>query len=578
MTTIGNWITTAEQRGSSIAVEYKTKEGWKQLTWPQYIQKVIAAHISLQKIPLPEGGKRHVGLMSSTRWEWSALDLALLGAGSVVVPMYPNLSDDDLLFIINHSDIYLLLIEDESHRAQIERIRSSFEREIHILQISEINFDVEVPEDVRSSFYAACESLQPEQNATIVYTSGTTGRPKGAVLKHAAIVSEVVEGFALFGVKPEYKALTFLPYAHVLGRIEHWGSCYNGHTLAYAESIEKIKSNLKEVRPDFLIAVPRIFEKVYSGIMAQVETQAYKQKIFALALEAGQQMQRYRRTKESVPWTLLLKYQTLHKLAFAPIIEAFGGRMKFAVSGGAPLSAELGDFFWNCGIPVLEGYGLTETCAAITVNTLNAHQSGTVGRPIGDVQLKFAEDGEIFVKSDKCLSEYYKNPEETAKALQDGYFATGDIGELTEQGFLKITDRKKDLIKTAGGKYVAPQKLEGMLKQDPLISQVLIHGDQRKFISALITFDDVQIRQWADNQSLTYEQVTDIYRNPLLKVRLQKHIQSVNARLASFEAIKKFEVIQDAWTIENGSLTQSMKVKRRHLEGKYADIISEIYE
>ena len=286
---------------------------------------------------------------------------------------------------------------------------------------------------------------------------------------------------------------------------------------------------------------------------------------------------RYRKTREAIPWFLLLKHEAMSKIAFSPIQEAFGGNLKFAVSGGAPISAELVEFFSYCGLPVLEGYGLTETCAAITVNSINEHLAGTVGRPIGDVKIKFAEDGEILVKSKKCLVEYYKNPEETQKLIKDGYFVTGDIGLLTDQGFLRITDRKKDLIKTAGGKYVAPQKLEGLLKQDPLISQVLIHGDQKKFICVLITFDEVQLKQWAESQQIKYDKPSDLYHNPTLKIRIQKHIQDLNSKLASFEAIKKFEIISEAWTIENGSLTQSLKVKRKHLEAKYIEVLNEIY-
>lgn len=574
--TIGNWITKAVQRRDMFAVEYKASGSWQRLSWPEYIQKVISAYSTLINSGLKK--RDHVGLMSSTRWEWSALDLALLGSNSVVVPLYPNLSDDELTFIINHSDITLLILESEAHQQQYTRIQHKLERPLKVLPLHEIDFQTVATEETQESFFKSCEQLKPKDIATIVYTSGTTGRPKGAVLLHEAIVSEVKESFDLFGVKSTDKALTFLPYAHVLGRIEHWGSCYNGHTLAYAESIERIKPNLKEVKPDFLIAVPRIFEKVYSGIMAQVETQKAKQKVFEMAIEAAKEVQKYRRTKQTIPWGLLLKYQALHQLAFTPVLEAFGGRLKFVISGGAPLDSELSEFFWNCGIPLLEGYGLTETSAAITVNTLSHHQVGTVGKPIGDVQLKFAADGEILVKSKKCLKEYYKNPEETAKAITDGYFATGDIGELTAQGFLKITDRKKDLIKTSGGKYVAPQKLEGLLKQEPLVSQVLIHGDQRKFISALITLEEAQVKQWAENQNIEFSTLADLYHHPVLKARLQKHIQNINSKLASFEAIKKFEVILDAWTTEGGELTPSLKVKRKHLESKYADLISEIYD
>lgn len=576
MTTIGNWIINSEERGQLTAVEYKENRQWKKLSWQNYVDCVVSAYSFFANTSHQPGD--HIGIMSSTRWEWSALDLALLGSQKIVIPMYPNLSDSELLFVINHSDIKSLVFETEAHQKQLERLQPQFEREIKIIKLQDIDFFSTNPPAVKKDFFSLCEGLKPDNTATIVYTSGTTGTPKGAVLLHSAIVSEVVEGFKLFGVKPSYKALTFLPFAHVLGRIEHWGSCYNGHCLAYAESIERIKNNLKEVQPDFLIAVPRIFEKVYSGIMTEVETKPYKQKIFSLALDAAQKIQRYRRTKEVIPWTLLLKYQTLNQIAFSPIQQAFGGQLKFAISGGAPISSQLVDFFSYCGIPLLEGYGLTETCAAICVNTLSQHQTGTVGKAIGDVELKIAEDGEILVKSLKCLKEYYKNEEETEKNIVAGYFATGDIGVIDENGFLKITDRKKDLIKTAGGKYVAPQKFEGLLKQDPLVSQVLIHGDQKKFIVALISFDEIQIKQWAQTQDLTYDKITDLYQHPALRTRLQKHVKNINSQLASFEAIKKFEIVTDSWTVENGCLTQSLKVKRKFVEAKYAEIISEMYE
>lgn len=573
---IGSWIINAELRGSMLAVEYKNNGVWQQLSWSEYISKVISGYSYLKNLKVSKND--HVGLMSTTRWEWGALDLALLGSSAVVVPMYPNLNDEDLLYIINHSDIKFLIIETEVHQQQVDRIKSEFSKNVKIVSIADIDFNQEISDKLKNSFFNLCKKVDLKSMATIVYTSGTTGRPKGAVLLHEAIVSEITESFLLFGIKSNYKSLTFLPFAHILGRIEHWGSCWNGHAIAYAESIERIKSNLKEVKPDFIIAVPRIFEKIYSGIMAQVETIKYKQALFSLALETAREVQKYRKTKEAIPWSILLKHEAISRLAFAPIQQAFGGKLKFAVSGGAPISAELVDFFSCCGLPILEGYGLTETCAAITINTLNNNQAGTVGRPIGDVKIKFAQDGEILVKSKKCLAEYYKDPEETQKNIKEGYFATGDIGLFTEQGFLKITDRKKDLIKTSGGKYVAPQKLEGLLKQDPLISNVLIHGDQRKFICALIVFDEEQLKLWAQFQQISFDKTRDLYLNPLLKIRLQKHIQGLNSKLASFEAIKKFEIISDQWTVENGSLTQSLKVKRKLLEAKYADLLHEIYE
>jgi long-chain acyl-CoA synthetase len=574
--TVGTWIISAAQRESSTAVEFKVKGGWQQLTWTEYSAKITASYKQLLKNGFKE--KMHVGIMSSTRWEWAALDLAILGGGGITVPLYPNITDEDLVFIINNSDIELLFVENDSLKAQVEKVKESLERSVRVFKLSDFDFNLSVTSEETATFHTRCASLNAKDMATIIYTSGTTGRPKGVVLLHEAVSSVVTESFALFNIKPDYKTLTFLPFAHVLGRLEHWGSCYKGHCIAYAENIDKVKSNFVQVKPDFIIAVPRIFEKVYAGVMAQVETNPVKQTLFSEALSAAVEVDSYRKTKATIPWSLLIKYEALNKMAFAPIREAFGGNLKFAISGGAPLDPKINEFFFNCGIPVLEGYGLTETCGAITINSLVHHMTGTVGQPIGDVKIKIADDGEILVKSRKCMKEYYKNPEETEKALKNGYFCTGDIGEFTTGGFLKITDRKKDLIKTAGGKYVAPQKLEGLLKQEPLISQVLIHGDQKKYIIALITADKQQLKQWAENQNIKFENAEDLVLSPALKSRIQKHVQLCNTKLSSFEAIKRFEILKDEWTVENGALTQSLKVKRKSLEQKYADLIAEIFD
>ena len=574
--TIGNWILSAAKRADQLAVQFKKDHEWHSITWADYLQKVTAAYGQLKKAGLQ--AQMHVGLISNTRWEWSALDLAVLGGGGVFVPFYPNLSDDDFLYSINHSEVEILIVESDELFEKITGLQKKFEKKVKLFKLDEIKFDGAVSEKLKKEFHVSCSSIKNHDVATIIYTSGTTGKPKGVVMLHEAIVSEVSEGYRLFSLKPTYKALTFLPFAHVLGRIEHWGSLYSGHSLAYAESIEKLRGNLLEIKPDFIIAVPRIFEKVYGGIMAQIETNKIKQTLFSEAIAAAEEVHKYRQTKSTLPWSLLLKYEALNRVAFGPIRAAFGGNLKFAVSGGAPLARELTQFFFNCGIPVLEGYGLSETCGAITINSLNDYEIGTVGKPIGEVQIKIAEDGEILIKSKKCLKEYYKNPEDTAKSIQDSYFATGDIGEFTSRGFLKITDRKKDLIKTAGGKYVAPQKLEGLLKQDSLISQVLIHGDQKKYIVALITLDEVSLERWADSNNIKYDKLSDLAENLALKMRVQKHVQGVNASLASFESIKKFEILSDSWSIENGALTPSLKVKRKFLEAKYAPLLKEIYD
>lgn len=575
--TIGRWLLELQNRTSGDAIKYKKDSSWETISWPQYLDKIVGISDQLKHLGFSK--KSHIGILSSTRWEWSILDLAILGSGQITVPFYPNMSDADLLFIINHSEISLIIVENNHYQKQIERISSDFKKKVVLKSFEDLNFDVSPSDEAKEYFFKSCASLKSNDVATLVYTSGTTGVPKGAVLLQEAIVSEVEEIFRLVGIKPSFTALTFLPMAHVMGRVELWGSCYNGHTLAYAESIEKIKANLLEIKPDFMIAVPRIFEKVYAGIMAQVETQPLKQKLFNKAIAIASEVLTYRERRQTVPWGLLLQHETICRVVFAPIKKAFGGQLQFAVSGGAPLAKDLTNFFAYCGIQVLEGYGLTETCAAVTVNTPFNFHPGTVGDPIGEVQIKFAADGEILVKSKKVMKEYYKNPEATAAVFTgDGYFATGDIGELTATGQLKITDRKKDLIKTAGGKYVAPQKLEGLLKQEPLIGQVLIHGDQKKFISAIISVEESQIKVWADSQGIAYGDVSELYENPALRLRIQKQIKKANSELASYESIKSFEVVRDTWSVENGGLTPSLKVKRRFIEAKYADLINEMYE
>ncbi len=574
--TIGKWLIDLQHRPAGTALKFKTADAWNSISWSQYRHRTVSAAEQLQKFGIRKND--HVGILSATRWEWVITDMAIVGLGCVSVPLYANLSDDDLLYIINHSELKMLVIEGANYVKQIERIKNRFVTPVIIKSFEDFDYSDTASQQDQDFFLESCANITLSDIATLVYTSGTTGTPKGVILTHESVVSEVSEIFSAVGVKSNYTTLSFLPYAHVMGRVEMWGNCYNGHTLAFAESIETLKNNLSEIRPDFIIAVPRIFEKVYASILAKIETQPLKQKLFNKAIEIATKVAKYRHTKQAIPWALLIQYETICKTAFAPIKKAFGGKLLFAVSGGAPLAMQLTEFFSHCGIQILEGYGLTETCAAVTINTPYNFQPGTVGRPLGDVQIKFATDGEILIKSKKCMQGYFKNPEATAEVFNEGFFATGDIGELNSNGQLIITDRKKDLIKTSNGKYVAPQKLEGLLKQEPLISQVLIHGDQKKFISALISVEEAQIRHWAQMQNLPFESLDELYQNPAFRLKVEKQIQLVNSSLASHEAIKKFEIVRDSWTIENGCLTPSMKIKRKLLEKKYDQLISEMYE
>lgn len=592
MKTIGESILSFRDRSAAKAVIYKKSDSWVSKNWPEYYKDIETMGAGLLSLGVQQTDR--VAIMSATRYEWSVLDLAIMGIHGVVVSIYQNNTPDDIRYIINNSEAKILVLENEVALSVWNEIETDCPSVKKVLIIDCKNsYDPETSkiltwEQVRNagngllketprSFEQLCKTLTPQNMATLLYTSGTTGTPKGVVITHTQIVSEVGEAFPIFGVDENDISLTFLPYAHVMGRIEHWGHAYMGFTMAYAESIEKVRNNLAEIRPTFLISVPRIFEKIYSAIITQVEPSPMKKKLFTWAVNVGRRITELKLTHQTIPLELLATYELAKKLILSKVTSAFGGRLRFAISGGAPLSSDISTFFHAAGILILEGYGLTETTAAITVNTPYNYRFGSVGRPIGDVELKIADDGEVLVRSNKVMKEYYKNPAATAEVFTDGWFHTGDIGMILQGGDLKITDRKKDLIKTAGGKYVAPQKLEGLLKLHPLISQVLISGDQKKYIVALITLDNAQLETLAKIHNESYTDWKQLTQTPWVQDLVRDLIAEVNSHLASFESVKRFLILPTEFTVEGGDLTPSLKLKRKHLTQKYAKEIDTLY-
>jgi long-chain acyl-CoA synthetase len=404
---------------------------------------------------------------------------------------------------------------------------------------------------------ALAEKIKIDDDASLVYTSGTSGLPKGVILSHRQVMSEITDVQKVFSVDHRDSTLSFLPYAHVLGRVEMWLSVLAGYTLCFAESIDRIKGNLIEVKPTAMIAVPRIFEKIYASVESQLEQQKILSALFSRLAWINE---------KAANW---LK----GKLLSGKLQAAFGGRLRFAISGGAPLDREIGEFFRAAGINIFEGYGLTETTAAITVNTPDEHRFGTAGKPLPDVQIKIADDGEILVKSQKVMKGYYKQKE---NPFIDGFFPTGDIGHF-DDGFLVITDRKKDLIKTSGGKYVAPQKLENALKRNPVISHVLVHGDQKKFIVGLITLDEAEIKRWAKDNKIVFDNFRDLSQSQDVRNYIGKIVSSANQELASYETIKKFTILDHDFSVSDGELTPSLKLKRKYCDQKYRDKIEALY-
>jgi len=585
-----NVLQMRERSPAQTAIMYKADGQWIKLTWQQYYKQIEVIAAGLLQMGIKPGDR--VAIFANTRFEWCVMDYAIMGIGAIVVPVYQTVTADDLQFILNDCQARAIVVENKATlktfeivRARCASVETVFAIENSAAQDKKVigwqqlqSLGGERLKNKTEEFAALCAKPKSSDTATLLYTSGTTGMPKGVVLTHLQGISEVSEAFPYEGVTTEDIALTFLPYAHILGRIEHWGQTYIGYTLAFAESIEKIKQNLVEIRPTIMVAVPRIFEKVYSGLWTQVESNFAVNKLFRWALAIGLKVGDLKLKHEPIPLPLLAQYRLAHKLALGKVKEAFGGRLKFAISGGAPMPREIAYFFHACEILILEGYGLTETTAAITVNAPFDYHFGSVGKPIGEVQLKIAEDGEVLVKSDKVMKEYYNNPQATKEAFIDGWFCTGDIGEILPSGDLKITDRKKDLIKTAGGKYVAPQRLENLLKTHSFISQILIHGDQRKFIVALLTLDKPYILNFARDKNINYTDYASLTQHPQVLELVRKAVAETNSHLAHFETIKRFAVLPNDFTVEAGELTPSLKVKRKFLDKKFSRQIESLYQ
>ena len=575
---------------TQIAIQYKDRGRWQYYRWQDILKIVSGLCNALKERGITKGDR--VAIMANTRPEWFLTDLAIMAAGGVTVPVYPSLLATDVAHVLKDSEARLLILEDSSAWSKwLEtKIEITDHPEIIVMDIeglpqsddwkswsSLLDSGRETLDRPESFLKQQADEIELSDLATLPYTSGTTGKPKGVMLTHRQIMSELIDVFNIIPVTSEDLTLTFLPFSHIFGRVEAWGSVYAGYRLGFAESIDKIRTNLQEIKPTFMLAVPRIFEKLHAAILTQVETKTLTKKVFDVALSVGKRHSQYVQSGEAVPFTLLAEYKAADRLVFKTIREKLGGRLRFAVSGGAPLNSEVSEFFHAIGILILEGYGLTETTAGICFNSPIKYKLGTVGPALADVEIKLAEDGEILIKSDKVMTGYYNNEAATQEVFEDGYFKTGDIGELDTEGFLRITDRKKDLIKTAGGKYIAPQKLAGMLKLDPLVSNVLIHGDQRKYVVALVTLDPDQTKAYAERKGIEFKNYSDLVTNPEIKTRIKNTVAEANATLASFESIKKFQILPNDFTVESGELTPSMKVKRHHCDTKYKSELDSLY-
>lgn len=588
--TILHSLLEARNRKTQPAVRHVKNGKWQSISWTEYFDQAAQIGAALSELGIKKGDR--VAIFGNTRVEWAVADCGILGIGAVTIPIYQSSIPSEAEYIINNADVKVLFVENQ---ALLEKWRTisynttsvewviPFEvtnsGDSRVIQFSRfLEMGQRKLQESSDFFISSCEDRQRDELATIVYTSGTTGVPKGVMISHEQIMSEIEDVFRVLDVSENDVSLTFLPFAHIFGRVEHFAHVNVGFTMAYAESIDRIRNGLIDIRPTFIAAVPRIFEKIYNGVISQAESVPSKKKIFQWALKIGLQVSDARVQKRSLPISTLLQYQLARKLVFDKLSEKLGGRLRFAISGGAPLSKEIARFFHAANIYVLEGYGLTETTAAVFINSLYDYRFGTVGKAVGDVETKIADDGEILVRSKKVMLGYYKNDEATHEVLsKDGWFATGDIGELTADGFLRITDRKKDLIKTAGGKFIAPQKLENMLKLNKYVSNVLIHGDKRKFVVALITLNFEEINKLADEKNIATRDHAQLAKHPAVREVIRQAVAEVNSQVASYDSIKNFDILPEDFTIESGELTPSLKVRRKFCDKKFAAVIDRLY-
>jgi long-chain acyl-CoA synthetase len=572
----------AAQHPESIAFLRKTGDEWKPVTTAAFADQVRSLAKGLVARGVQPGDR--VGLLSKTRFEWTLADYAIWTAGAVTVPIYETSSPEQVAWILGDSGAVAVIVESPLHKGVVEQVRGDLDdlKELYVIEAGGIDELIGAGKDVSDDdIEERRRSLDTSSLATVIYTSGTTGRPKGCQLTHGNFVfdaTSTTEGLEhLF--RDGATTLLFIPLAHVFARIIQVGCVINRVTLGHSADVKNLLADLAVFQPTFILSVPRIFEKVYNGAVAKTrEEGGAKAKIFAAAEKTAvaysEALQR-----GSVPPHLKVTHTVFDRLVYSKLRGLLGGKVEYAVSGGAPLGARLGAFFRGVGVTVLEGYGLTETTAGATCNLPDAIKIGTVGRPIPGGTVKIADDGEILLRGDNIFRGYWHNEEATSEVLEDdGYFHTGDIGELDDDGYLKITGRKKELIVTAGGKNVAPAVLEDRIRSNPLISQAMVVGDNKPFIACVVTIDPEAFPQWKkENGKPESAQIEDMVDDKDLRNEVQKAIDEANKAVSRAEAIRKFRILKVDFTEEGGQMTPTLKLKRNVVLKDFASDVEALY-
>jgi long-chain acyl-CoA synthetase len=571
-------------------LNFKLNNRWVAISSEETLAR--ARHIAAGLYSLGIRPGERVAIISQSRPEWTLTDAGCLMAGAIDVPIYPTLMPAQVRYILNDSGARVLVMEGRNKFEEIQQVLKETPSVQHLVFFDKSGVETAAVSlsELEDKGRDLCDqqpevierishSVQPDDLATIIYTSGTTGEPKGVMLTHANLVSNLVDSSSHLSFAKDDTVLSVLPLSHILERLAMYMYLYHGMAVFYGESLDTIGENLREVKPTIFVGVPRIFEKIFARVKDKAaEKGRANVALLNWSVAVGKRYAKLAVSHQKIPRTLALKHKLADKLIFKKMRDGLGGRIRLLVSGGAALPEELGYIYIGAGLPIVQGYGLTETSPVITAGMLEDNRVGTVGKPIRNVQVRIAADGEIETRGPNVMAGYYDKPAETqAVFTDDGWFKTGDIGTLDADGFLSITDRKKELFKTSGGKYIAPQPIEQLIKASRFVNQVVLIGNGRKFPAALIVPDWERVESYVELKGIKARSHAELCRDPRILDLFQRQIESVTPNLPQYERVKKVALLENELTIESGELTPTMKVKRRVIDEKYRDVIDRLY-
>ena len=558
---------------------------WQPISSDQIYQRVRA----LAEAFLGWGTKKgdRIALIGENRWEWAVSDFATLAIGAVDVPIYPTLTGEQVAVLLKDAGCRIAVVSTRQQFDKLNAVKGQTDLERIVMMDAGVPAEIGIAfsslmagADARGNghdptFDALVRSVRPKDLATLIYTSGTTGEPKGVVLTHGNIAANQSYAAAEFDFNSADACISFLPLSHITARALDYVMYSYGAQVAYCSKFDKLPQAMREVRPTVIVGVPRVYEKIRQAVEQKSSVSAVKKRILSWAVGLGAN---HRETVYDGRKPASLGWKLANKLVYSKVREAFGGRVRIFVSGGAPLGIDTAKWFASAGIALWEGYGLTETSPVIALNTPLHHRMGTVGLPLPNIELKLAEDGELLVRGPSVFTGYWQKPAANAECFdQEGWFKTGDIAHLDADGYLSITDRKKELLKTSGGKMVAPQPIENKLKNNALVNEAALVGDKHKFICALISPNFTALEGWAGQQGIVAKSRAELVTDGRVVALYGEVVREVNGGLANFETLKRFRVVAEEWTQESGELTPSMKLKRRAINSRYAEVISELY-